>query len=127
MELIKYKDNHSEEELTILYNEIEELHSLHLILVEMVGKQQDELDTLESNIEDVTYNVEVSNVELIQVHKLKYKYKPILVGGVIGGAVFGPIGILTGFKLAGVLTCITGTCFGGFMGKKAKDVATSRL
>eukprot|EP00794_Sanderia_malayensis_P017563 gene17563-19315_t len=90
---------------------------------EMVHQQQEKVDSISDNIESSHSNVRSAVLNLGQASKLKAAMIPI-TGAVVGGLIAGPIGLLAGFKLAGVAAAVGGSVAGyqgGRMIKKRHD------
>lgn len=89
----------------------------------LVHQQQDKVDSISDNIEKSHENVKEAAIQLGHASKLKTAMIPI-AGAIVGGLVAGPIGLLAGFKLAGLAAAVGGTVVGyqgGKMFKKKRD------
>jgi len=77
----------------------------------LVHQQQEVVDSIEDNIETAHQSVNLGARALAQANKYKAGALPV-AGALIGGLVGGPIGLLAGFKIAGVATAVGGSLIG---------------
>ncbi|GFS94912.1 syntaxin-17 [Nephila pilipes] len=100
---------------SFLRKEILEIHSLITYFTSLVFRQQESIDSIQSNIVQTHENVKIGTEYLKKASVLKAATFPLL-GAVIGGVALGPIGALAGFKVLGSFACIAG---GSALGYKA--------
>jgi len=105
--------HHSWEELR---ESLMELNSLVKDFATVVHHQQENVDRIEENIETAHENVHAGASYLGQASKYKAVMLPI-GGAIAGGLMGGPIGMLAGFKLAGVVAAV-GCAAAGYQGGK---------
>lgn len=99
--------------------EVSELNELFKSFNSLVYDQKEDLGLLEDHIEDASINVEEAKEELeIAVKYSRYSYP--VIGAVVGGALFGPVGALAGAKSGALIGCLsaTGVVSGYIVGKK---------
>eukprot|EP00795_Rhopilema_esculentum_P013249 gene13249-4079_t len=84
---------------------------------DIVIQQQEKVDSISDNIEKSHSNVREAVWNLGQASKLKAAMVP-LAGAVVGGLIGGPIGLIAGFKVAGVAVATVGGGVVGFQGGK---------
>ena len=80
-------------------------------LSKLVKTKGEELDTLEQNVEIAKERTSLGLLEIIKARRAKFAGVPV-AGAVVGCVVGGPIGMLVGFKVAGVVTAALGTFVG---------------
>ncbi|NWR71594.1 STX17 protein, partial [Centropus unirufus] len=82
----------------------------------LVSTQQEKIDRIEEHVNSAAGNVQEGTKNLGKAAKYKLAALPV-AGAVIGGVVGGPIGLLAGFKVAGVAAALGGGIL-GFTGGK---------
>lgn len=82
----------------------------------LVNSQQEKIDSIEDHVSSAAVNVEEGTKNLGKAAKYKLAALPV-AGALIGGVVGGPIGLLAGFKLAGIAAVVGGGVL-GFTGGK---------
>ncbi|NXU50764.1 STX17 protein, partial [Turnix velox] len=82
----------------------------------LVNSQQEKIDRIEDHVNSAAVNVEEGTKNLGKAAKYKLAALPV-AGAVIGGVVGGPIGLLAGFKVAGIAAALGGGIL-GFTGGK---------
>ncbi|XP_064195817.1 syntaxin-17 [Anguilla rostrata] len=78
---------------------------------QLVHSQQAKIDSIEDNVEAAAANVEAGSRSLGKAAKYKMAVLP-MAGAVLGGVVGGPLGLLAGFKVAGVVAAVSGGLLG---------------
>ncbi|XP_068092592.1 syntaxin-17 isoform X1 [Hyperolius riggenbachi] len=78
--------------------------------------QQEKIDSIEDHVNTAAVNVEEGTTNLEKALKYKLAVLPA-AGALIGGILGGPVGLLAGFKVAGIATAIGGGLL-GFTGGK---------
>ncbi|NWY06467.1 STX17 protein, partial [Nothoprocta ornata] len=97
----------------------EDLIQLNQLVTEfsvLVSSQQEKIDRIEDHVNSAAVNVEEGTKNLGKAAKYKLAALPV-AGAVIGGVVGGPIGLLAGFKVAGIAAALGGGIL-GFTGGK---------
>ncbi|XP_078093467.1 syntaxin-17 [Mustelus asterias] len=93
-----------EENLIDLSNLVNEFsQSLHT--------QQEKIDSIEDHVSTAAENVEEGTKNLAKAAKYKLAMLPV-AGALIGGVMGGPIGLLAGFKVAGIAAAVSGGLLG---------------
>ncbi|XP_075416334.1 syntaxin-17 [Tenrec ecaudatus] len=82
----------------------------------LVNAQQEKIDSIEDHVNRAAVNVEEGTKNLGKAAKYKLAALPV-AGALIGGVVGGPIGLLAGFKVAGIAAALGGGVL-GFTGGK---------
>ncbi|XP_004711042.1 syntaxin-17 [Echinops telfairi] len=82
----------------------------------LVNSQQEKIDSIEDHVNRAAVNVEEGTKNLGKAAKYKLAALPV-AGALIGGVVGGPIGLLAGFKVAGIAAALGGGVL-GFTGGK---------
>ncbi|XP_036891689.1 syntaxin-17 [Sturnira hondurensis] len=82
----------------------------------LVNSQQEKIDSIEDHVNIAAVNVEEGTKNLGKAAKYKLAALPV-AGALIGGVVGGPIGLLAGFKVAGIAAALGGGVL-GFTGGK---------
>ncbi|XP_075068805.1 syntaxin-17 isoform X1 [Mixophyes fleayi] len=82
----------------------------------LVHTQQEKIDSIEDHVNTAAVNVEEGTKNLGKALKYKLSVLPA-AGALIGGIVGGPIGLMAGFKVAGIAAAIGGGLL-GFTGGK---------
>ncbi|XP_074844063.1 syntaxin-17 isoform X2 [Carettochelys insculpta] len=82
----------------------------------LVNSQQEKIDRIEDHVNRAAVNVEEGTKNLGKAAKYKLAALPV-AGALIGGVVGGPIGLLAGFKVAGIAAALGGGVL-GFTGGK---------
>lgn len=98
-----------------LRKELLEIHSLITYFSSLIFQQQEDIDSIQSNIVQTHENVKVGTKYLKKANVLKAATFPLL-GAVFGGLTLGPCGALLGFKVLGSVAGIAG---GSVLGYKA--------
>lgn len=82
----------------------------------LVNSQQEKIDSIADHVNSAAVNVEEGTKNLGKAAKYKLAALPV-AGALIGGVVGGPIGLLAGFKVAGIAAALGGGVL-GFTGGK---------
>ncbi|XP_075868654.1 syntaxin-17 [Nelusetta ayraudi] len=77
----------------------------------VVHSQQEKIDSIEDNVNTAAANVEEGTKSLGKAAGYKLAVLP-LAGALLGGVLAGPIGLLAGFKVAGVAAAVGGGALG---------------
>ncbi|XP_056105435.1 syntaxin-17 [Rhinichthys klamathensis goyatoka] len=77
----------------------------------IVHAQQEKIDSIEANVSIAAANVEEGTQSLGKAARLKLAVLPV-AGAVVGGVLGGPLGLLAGFKVAGVAAAVGGGLLG---------------
>ncbi|XP_067323335.1 syntaxin-17 [Anolis sagrei] len=110
------QDQNAAESWETLEEDLIELGNLVTDFSLLVNAQQEKVDRIEDNVNNAVANVEEGTKSLSKAAKYKLAALPV-AGAVLGGMVGGPIGLLAGFKIAGVAAAIGGGVL-GFTGGK---------
>jgi len=109
-----------------LHNGLVELHELMTDFSAVVQQQQEAVDNIEDNIESAQEDVHHGTKHLAQASKYKIAMIPV-AGAIVGGIIGGPIGLLAGFKLAGVAAAGVGGFVGYQGGKYVKQKHSDKV
>ncbi|XP_077207426.1 syntaxin-17 [Paroedura picta] len=105
------QDQNAAESWGTLEEDLIELSSLVTDFSLVVNSQQEKIDRIEDNVSVAATNVEEGTRSLGKAAKYKLAALPV-AGAVIGGIVGGPIGLLAGFKVAGIAAALGGGLLG---------------
>ena len=109
--VLSVKVSHKKNDFVKYNNDIENINEMIKILGEKINNDCDNLDKISNNFTKVESNVEDSLENLQEIIILKNNNKKILLGGFIGSivgcSIFGPIGIMIGFK-SGIYVIVFG-------------------
>ncbi|XP_067304689.1 syntaxin-17 [Pseudorasbora parva] len=94
-----------------LAEDLLELNGLVQEFSTIVHAQQEKIDSIEANVSIAAANVEEGTQSLGKAARLKLAVLPV-AGAVVGGVLGGPLGLLAGFKVAGVATAVGGGLLG---------------
>ena len=108
------KPKKKEKELIRTLNDLGDIQNS---LNDLLLQQDQKLDSIEENLTLTEERVKLALDDLAECDKLYFSYKPIVVGTLLGGAVFSPLVTLTGVKYLGVSTGV-GSLLGGLVGYK---------
>ncbi|XP_044309283.1 syntaxin-17 [Varanus komodoensis] len=110
------QDQNAAESWEILEEDLIELSNLVTDFSLLVNAQQEKVNRIEDNVSTAALNVEEGTKHLSRAAKYKLAALPV-AGALIGGVVGGPIGLLAGFKVAGIAAALGGGVL-GFTGGK---------
>ncbi|XP_015263650.1 PREDICTED: syntaxin-17 [Gekko japonicus] len=110
------QDQNAAESWETLEEDLIELGNLVTDFSLLVHSQQEKIDRIEDHVHTASVNVEEGTRSLGKAAKYKLAALPV-AGAVIGGIVGGPIGLLAGFKVAGIAAALGGGLL-GFSGGK---------
>ena len=111
------KNNEEDMKEKELIRTLNDLGDIQNSLNDLLLQQDQRLDTIEENLTLTEERVKHSLDDLAECDKLYFSYKPIVVGTLLGGAVFSPLVTLTGIKYLGISTGV-GSLLGGLTGYK---------
>uniref|UniRef100_A0A8C1IYN0 Syntaxin 17 n=1 Tax=Cyprinus carpio TaxID=7962 RepID=A0A8C1IYN0_CYPCA len=94
-----------------LAEDLLELNGLVNEFATLVHTQQEKIDSIEANVSIAAANVEEGTQSLGKAARLKLAVLPV-AGAVVGGVLGGPLGLLAGFKVAGVAAAVGGGLLG---------------
>ncbi|XP_072317289.1 syntaxin-17 [Eucyclogobius newberryi] len=100
-----------------LEEDLRELSGLVTEFSLLVHSQQEKIDNIEDNVNTAAVNVEEGTRSLGKAVGYKLAVLPI-AGALLGGVIAGPLGLLAGFKAAGVVAAVGGGAL-GFAGGNA--------
>ncbi|MEE6509861.1 hypothetical protein FKM82_028298 [Ascaphus truei] len=110
------QDQNAAESWDTLEKDLVDLNSLVNEFSHLVHTQQEKIDSIEDHVNTAAVNVEEGTKNLGKAAKYKLAVLPV-AGALIGGVVGGPIGLLAGFKVAGIAAALGGGVL-GFTGGK---------
>ncbi|XP_024415810.1 syntaxin-17 [Desmodus rotundus] len=110
------RDQNAAESWETLEADLIELSQLVTEFSLLVNSQQEKIDSIEDHVNTAAVNVEEGTKNLGKAAKYKLAALPV-AGALIGGVVGGPIGLLAGFKVAGIAAALGGGVL-GFTGGK---------
>ncbi|XP_006864808.1 PREDICTED: syntaxin-17 [Chrysochloris asiatica] len=110
------RDQNAAESWENLEADLVELSQLVTEFSLLVNSQQEKIDSIEDHVNNAAVNVEEGTKNLGKAAKYKLAALPV-AGALIGGVVGGPIGLLAGFKVAGIAAALGGGVL-GFTGGK---------
>ncbi|KAM6457718.1 syntaxin-17 isoform 1-T1 [Liasis olivaceus] len=110
------QDQNAAESWEILEEDLIELSNLVTEFSLLVNSQQEKVDQIEDNVSAAVANVEEGTKSLSKAATYKLAALPV-AGALLGGIVGGPIGLLAGFKVAGLAAALGGGVL-GFTGGK---------
>lgn len=94
-----------------LEEDLRELSGLVSEFSLLVHSQQEKIDSIEDNVNTAAANVEEGTKSLGKAAGYKLAVLPV-AGALLGGALGGPLGLLAGFKAAGVAAALGGGALG---------------
>ncbi|XP_051577352.1 syntaxin-17-like isoform X2 [Myxocyprinus asiaticus] len=94
-----------------LVEDLLELNGLVNEFSTIVHSQQEKIDSIEANVSIAAANVEEGTQSLGKAARSKLAVLP-LAAAVVGGVLGGPLGLLAGFKVAGVAAAVGGGLLG---------------
>ncbi|XP_017175856.1 syntaxin-17 isoform X2 [Mus musculus] len=110
------QDQNAAESWETLEADLIELSHLVTDMSLLVSSQQEKIDSIADHVNSAAVNVEEGTKNLQKAAKYKLAALPV-AGALIGGVVGGPIGLLAGFKVAGIAAALGGGVL-GFTGGK---------
>ncbi|KAK9402851.1 syntaxin-17 [Crotalus adamanteus] len=110
------QDQNAAESWEVLEEDLIELSTLVTEFSLLVNTQQEKVDRIEENVCNAVANVEEGTRNLSKAATYKLAALPV-AGALLGGIVGGPIGLLAGFKVAGLAAALGGGVL-GFTGGK---------
>ncbi|XP_062937852.1 syntaxin-17 [Cynocephalus volans] len=110
------RDQNAAESWENLEADLIELSQLVTDFSVLVNSQQEKIDSIADHVNSAAVNVEEGTKNLGKAAKYKLAALPV-AGALIGGMVGGPIGLLAGFKVAGIAAALGGGVL-GFTGGK---------
>nr|XP_004657017.1 syntaxin-17 [Jaculus jaculus] len=110
------RDQNAAESWENLEADLIELSQLVTDFSLLVHSQQEKIDSIADHVNSAAVNVEEGTKNLGKAAKYKLAALPV-AGALIGGVVGGPIGLLAGFKVAGIAAALGGGVL-GFTGGK---------
>ncbi|XP_013929291.1 PREDICTED: syntaxin-17 [Thamnophis sirtalis] len=110
------QDQNAAESWEVLEEDLIELCTLVTEFSLLVNTQQEKVDRIEENVCTAVANVEEGTQSLSKAATYKLAALPV-AGALLGGIVGGPIGLLAGFKVAGLAAALGGGVL-GFTGGK---------
>ncbi|XP_034409011.1 syntaxin-17 isoform X1 [Cyclopterus lumpus] len=99
-----------------LEEDLKELSGLVTEFSLLVHSQQEKIDSIEDSVNTATTNVEEGTKSLGKAVGYKLTVLPV-AGALLGGVLGGPLGLLAGFKVAGLAAALGGGALGFASGK----------
>ncbi|XP_066441795.1 syntaxin-17 isoform X2 [Eleutherodactylus coqui] len=115
-QLIQIPHPNASESWNTLEKDLLDLNEIINEFSHLVHTQQEKIDSIEDHVNTAAVNVEEGTKNLGKALKYKLSLLPA-AGALIGGIVGGPIGLMAGFKVAGVAAALGGGLL-GFTGGK---------
>ena len=115
MQQYKNQDNTKYAELL---QDIKDMNEINNNLNKLLYDQDQQLDNIETVSTNTVEIINQSNKELDIATSYTFKFKPILIGGLLGASMFGPAGLLLGAKGASIYIAGGGGLLGSILGKK---------
>uniref|UniRef100_A0A3Q3IBR1 t-SNARE coiled-coil homology domain-containing protein n=2 Tax=Monopterus albus TaxID=43700 RepID=A0A3Q3IBR1_MONAL len=106
--------------------DLKELSGLVMEFSLLVHSQQEKMDSIEGNVNTAATNVEEGTKSLGKAVGYKLAVLPV-AGALLGGVLGGPLGLLAGFKVAGVAAAIGGGALGFAGGSLVKKHRKAQL
>eukprot|EP00116_Pleurobrachia_bachei_P006575 sb/3466837/ len=94
-----------------LQQDLQDVAEMMTTMSKLVKEQQEKVDTIEGNVVEADMKTKEGLLEIIKARRAKWAGMPI-AGALVGGLIAGPLGMLAGFKAAGVATGLIGTYVG---------------
>ena len=114
MQQYKNQDNTKYAELL---QDIKDMNEINNNLNKLLFDQDQQLDNIETVSTNTVEIINQSNKELDIAVRYTFKFKPILIGGLLGASMFGPAGLLLGAKGASIYIAGGGGLLGSILGK----------
>lgn len=116
---IPYDYNEEKSELQHVLKQAREIHEIQSELASLINIQHDDITTISTSVENTVYSANEANRQLELASNKKHRFKPIMIGTVIGGICTIPIVATAGIS-SGVIGYIIGggSLLGGIVGKK---------
>ncbi|KAM8967019.1 syntaxin-17 [Pelodytes ibericus] len=105
------KDQNASESWAALHKDLLEVSRLVNEFSHMVHTQQEKIDSIDDHVNTAAVNVEEGTKNLGKAVKYKLAVLPA-AGALIGGILGGPIGLMAGFKAAGIAAALGGGVLG---------------
>ncbi|XP_069487238.1 syntaxin-17 [Ambystoma mexicanum] len=108
----------------VLEDDLMDLSKLVTEFSEMVHSHQERIDTIEENINTATINVEEGTHNLGRAAKMQVVALPF-AGALLGGLIGGPLGLISGLKVGGIVAALGGGVLGFTGGKLIQKKKTN--
>ena len=112
------KDNVDCEEMIRLLEDFYDINQIQRSLSMIIVKQRQKVNTIQNTMSDSTLSIENGFEDLKIAKKYAFRYTPIVLGSALGLTFMGPVGLMFGFKTAGLITGLSGGMIGGWFGYK---------
>ncbi|XP_063780973.1 syntaxin-17 isoform X2 [Pseudophryne corroboree] len=113
---LQIQEQNASESWNTLEKDLLDLNEIVNDFSHLVHTQQEKIDSIEDHVNTAAVNVEEGTKNLGKALQYKLSMLPA-AGALIGGIVGGPIGLMAGFKVAGIAAAIGGGLL-GFTGGK---------
>lgn len=101
-----------------LLQNLRDIQEIQTNIISVVERQDEKLDSIANNLIYAENHIEKAEIELKEASRLQLKYLPIVLGGGLGFAMFGPLGLIPGFKFGGLATGASAGLIGSVIGYK---------
>ena len=105
---IKIKEN---EDYDNLVKSLIDLKDIQNNISELLVSQDEKIESIQDNLFKSESDIKNGIQEIKEAKRLSFSYTKVVLGGILGAAVGGPFGFLTGIKYTG-LTTSTGALLG---------------
>jgi hypothetical protein len=112
------KDSVDCEEMIKLLEDFYDINQIQRSLSMIIVKQRQKVNTIQNTMSDSTLSIENGFEDLKIAKQYAFRYIPIILGSAVGITFMGPIGLMFGFKTAGLITGLSGGMIGGWFGYK---------
>ena len=112
------KDNVDCEEMIRLLEDFYDINQIQRSLSMIIVKQRQKVNTIQNTMSDSTLSIENGFEDLKIAKQYAFRYIPIILGSALGITFMGPVGLMFGFKTAGLITGLSGGMIGGWFGYK---------
>ncbi|XP_056300139.1 syntaxin-17 [Pseudoliparis swirei] len=119
-------DQNAAESWDNLEEDLKELSGLVTEFSLLVHSQQEKIDSIEDSVNTATANVEEGTKSLGKAVGYKLMVLPV-AGALLGGVLGGPLGLLAGFKVAGLAAALGGGALGFASGKLVQKHRKARV
>ena len=111
-------DEQNEADLLKILKEVKELNEINAELSVLLNEQDNGIGTIVETQEQTIHTTDNTNNILENIATNKFKMVPVVLGGVVGAAVFGPGAMLLGAKTGVAYIAAGGGIIGSIAGKK---------
>ena len=113
----QYK-NQDKRNYTELLQDIKDMNEINNNLNKLLFDQDQQLHNIETVSANTFETTNQTNKELDIASSNIFRLKPIIIGGLLGASIFGPVGLILGAKGASFYIAGGGCLIGSIVGKK---------